>query len=285
MLMESIKQVSSNSIKNLQTIERGDLTKTKNLKQGAELARQTIVALRTIVLANNCFKTIDDEIYFFKNIKPSISGRYQFFGKLLKFQSRWPNADIKSQKRYVRQALEEIELSKSNSIDFWRYLKGKETKRDGFYFLRGNYEIGVNCDMSNYIVDPEFSTGYDILTAEFVASDLLSKHYKKILVKLRNKEPDNLSDLIIDKNRTWSGSKTDLIELLYALHALGVFNNGQAEIKRMIMFCEATLNIELRNPYKTLIEIKARKTSKTKFLDSLAQALIKKLDADDGYYQ
>ena len=69
-----------------------------------------------------------------------------------------------------------------------------------------------------------------------------------------------------------------MTELIYALHAKGVFNNGNADIKLIAKTFESALNIDLGDFYHTFMELKARKMNRTKFLDILCEALIKKMD-------
>jgi len=79
----------------------------------------------------------------------------------------------------------------------------------------------------------------------------------------------------------WTGSKTDLIELIYALHNCGAINSGTADIKEMALVFEQMFNIDLGNYYHTFIEIRARKNSKTKFLDRLIDVLTKRFEESD----
>ena len=168
--MESINLVLKEYKFHVQTIENSDLTKIRNLKEGMHLSDQAIWSLRTLVREYNGFETQKDEIHFFKNIKPFILGRLQFFGELQKFELKWPKADVKTQKKYIRAALKKIDKYKNDNINFWRYVKNKQSQKGGFYFLRSTRQIGINCDMSQYIVDPKFSTSYDNLMAQFVAA-------------------------------------------------------------------------------------------------------------------
>ena len=55
-----------------------------------------------------------------------------------------------------------------------------------------------------------------------------------------------------------------------------VFNNGNTDIKLIAKAFEDAFNIELGDFYHTFMELKARKINRTKFLDSLCEALIKK---------
>jgi hypothetical protein len=77
-------------------------------------------------------------------------------------------------------------------------------------------------------------------------------------------------------NLNWRGSKTALTELIYALHAQGVFDN--TDIKVIAKTFESIFNVDLGDFYHTFMELKARKINRTKFLDSLRDALIKRMD-------
>jgi len=79
----------------------------------------------------------------------------------------------------------------------------------------------------------------------------------------------------------WTGNKVDLIELIYALHATGVVNSGTADIKGIASIYEQMFNIELGDFYRTFLEIRSRKINNTKFIDSLKDALIKRMDESD----
>ncbi|MGV8816017.1 MAG: RteC domain-containing protein [Gelidibacter sp.] len=193
----------------------------KNIKVGIDLSMQTMKELRKLTQLQNSFPTQEDEIHFFKNIKPFVLGRLKFFGELQKFELKWPKADVKSQKKYIRSSIKTLDHFRIDNLLFWHYIKNKETRNDSLYFLRNNYQVGIGGDMSQFIVDPEFYTSYDILKARFVAADLLAKHYKRLQLKLSNKGSPVNSDLTLNKNQTWNGSKTDLVELIHALHAAG----------------------------------------------------------------
>lgn len=79
----------------------------------------------------------------------------------------------------------------------------------------------------------------------------------------------------------WTGSKTNLIELIYALDSSGAINSGTADIKEMAAVCEQIFNIDLGNYYHTFVEIRARKYNKTKFIDKLKESLIKRFKESD----
>jgi hypothetical protein len=84
-------------------------------------------------------------------------------------------------------------------------------------------------------------------------------------------------------NLHWTGSKVDLTELLYALHNAKVINNGNADIKELAINFGRILNIDIEEGvYRAYLDIKSRKTSKTKFLQSIAENLNQKMIDEDN---
>ena len=90
-----------------------------------------------------------------------------------------------------------------------------------------------------------------------------------------------MSKYTIPQKLNWTGSKVALIELIYALHYQGVFDNGNADIRLIAKYLENTFNINLRNFYQTYLELRNRKMNPTKFLDTLREGLIRKMDEQD----
>ena len=79
----------------------------------------------------------------------------------------------------------------------------------------------------------------------------------------------------------WTGSKASMIELIYALHYQGVFDNGNTDIRLIAKYFENIFNIDLGDFYHAYLELKNRKVNRTKFLDSLRDRLIMKMDEQD----
>lgn len=105
--------------------------------------------------------------------------------------------------------------------------------------------------------------------------ELLLQVYEKVisLEKLVNDklvQPEPLAQEIPTLN--WTLSKTDLIELVYALHSGGAFNKGTATIADIARFFEQVLHIQLGNTSMTFQEILRRKDS-TAFLERLKEKL------------
>jgi len=99
--------------------------------------------------------------------------------------------------------------------------------------------------------------------------------------KLENKEVSNIAVIPFRKTQKWTGSKVALIELIYALHTEGVFNQGASELKEVATFFEEAFEVDLGQFNRTFLEIRARKSERTKFLNTLKEKLILRMDDAD----
>jgi hypothetical protein len=93
---------------------------------------------------------------------------------------------------------------------------------------------------------------------------------------------DNLTaEPLTGKKLKWTGSKVALVELIYALHAESVLNNGNADLKETVSHFENMLDVELGQFNRTFLEIRGRKSDRTKFLSTLTTTLVNRMDDAD----
>lgn len=162
-----------------------------------------------------------------------------------------------------------------------RYYRQCDSRLDKYYFVRGKENLNLISDTSHYYTDPDFSTSHDNMVAQIIAFDMLIYHYKqelKRLHKLQNNIDSGDKNCIPINELSWTASKTDLVEIIYALQASGAIRNGEAEIKKISIIFEKLFNLELGNVYRTYLEIKERKKDRTSFLTHIKIALERKMD-------
>jgi hypothetical protein len=86
---------------------------------------------------------------------------------------------------------------------------------------------------------------------------------------------------LLPKTRmTWTGSKIDLVELIYAWEEIGCFNHGNVNIKELVAYIEVIFNIDLGDYYGTFREMRNR-VNQTAFLDKLIKVLKDRMDEVD----
>jgi ubiquitin len=280
--MNAIVKMIDDYSKNLKEIGKSNCEDTVKIEQGIALSKKTLNQMRLIVRGNR-FNSNKAEIKFFKHHKPFIYARLIYFIHRSKFYADRPSSNIKEQRKYINRLLKKLERKKSKHTEFYRYYKNNDSSLDSAYFLRGNEQLEIVFNGEYIDTDPEFSTSHDQLAAEVLAYGFLTNYYTKELEKLKIKESQQIGTEVkpdILNHISWTASKTDLVELLYALIASGAIKNGNVEIKNVVKACQLIFNIDLGNIYKTYTEIKARDKDQTKFLDKLKTNLIQKIDLE-----
>ena len=220
------------------------------------------------------FKSKEEEIHFFKHQKPIIVAKLIYYNAIYKIESKKPN-ETKSAKKYINTELKKLKRFFDNNLEFYKYYRTNNTFIDDQLFVRGKYDIKLNLDTIYFETDHSFSTIADYKVAKILANDLIQVYLEDQLNNRHYRKADCKSPL------KWTASKTALTELIYALYSHGVFNNGNTDIKLIAKKFEDTFNIDLGDFYHTFMELKARKMNRTKFLDNLCEALIKKMDEQD----
>ncbi|WP_233267528.1 RteC domain-containing protein [Algibacter sp. L1A34] len=283
--MQHITQIIQKYKKEVEQIEQSNLRNLTVLNDGLNLSIDTLNQLRKQLRTTNCFNNQEEEIHFFKADKPFINGRIKFFSKVRRFIFEKPNASIVKQIDYASGMIDKLEKHKMRNLEFFQYARHCNTSLDHIYFIRGNDKLDFPVDTSHYFTDPEFSTSHDNLAAQVISYDLLSNYYQLELKSLRKQNENIIIEEIspaILNGLSWTASKTDLVELIYALHSSGAIRNGQAEISKIAEVCATLFDINLNNFYKTYAEIRNREKDTTKFLNQLKRSLEIRIDLDDA---
>lgn len=234
---------------------------------------QSLADLKDFVLKND-FKNMEEEIHFFKYQKPIIVSKLIYYNAVYKIETKKPYGE-KQIKKFLNKELNKLKKFFDSNIDFYKYYRSGNSFLDENFFIRGKHDIRLWLDTFYFEADHRFSTSHDYKVAKILANDLIQVYLEDQLNNKHYKKANSKSPL------SWTGSKIALTELIYALYAQGVFNNGNTDIKLIAKTFESTFNIDLGDFYHKFMELKARKINRTKFLDNLRDALIKKMDEED----
>tara|TARA_R100000789_G_scaffold93505_1_gene92710 strand:+ start:56 stop:898 length:843 start_codon:yes stop_codon:yes gene_type:complete len=253
----------------------------KKLKDQIKLTKELLDKLRVHIRGHK-FKDQKDETYFFKHVKPSICADLIYYKSQLKYQISKPNTINSLSKNYLKNQLKKLESKKRKNLTFYKYYKQDNRFLDHVYFLRENKQLDLfSADLSIHI-DSEFYTSHDTLAAEVITYDLLTNFYKTEINKLKEVASSKTKNIKSKSPLSWTASKTDLIELIYALKISGAVNTGHINTKELVTIFSSLFNIDVSNYYKTYSEIKNRNTERSKFLNRLLQDFEAKLEYDDG---
>ncbi|HRE65788.1 MAG TPA: RteC domain-containing protein [Cyclobacteriaceae bacterium] len=158
---------------------------------------------------------------------------------------------------YLKAIRKKLEVFCAEHRDLIQYCRSGSTERDDVYF---GYK-------ANQDLLPEESAVY--VWSKYLAAQKLNEWLTaEIAIRKRADDP---SDLI------WTGPKTNLIELLYALHASNVFNDGKAGVKQVANAFEKIFQTSLGNYYRVFQDIRQRKINQTVFLDQLKEKFLQRV--------
>jgi len=223
----------------------------------------------------------EDEIFYFKNIKAKLLAIVYLCNYIKNFDNN--NIAIKYHKKQ-KYCIKQLAICRKEIFrldDYYYYYRTKATYFDHKFFVR----IEINLLRTNGTeileIDSKSNTPYLFLFAKATALFHFKKYIYFKLKELNDDSITNKSTISNKSNLQWTASKSDIIELVYALHAAGVFNNGKATIKDIVDSFQELSNSDLSNHNRIFHDIKLRKKIKTKHIDHLKKVLLQKIKNTD----
>ncbi len=118
---------------------------------------------------------------------------------------------------YYNEQISDLKRYYDKNVELYKYYRTNSTHLDDKYFLRGEYNIKLSLDTYYFETDHSFATSHDYKIAKIIANDLIHLYIEKQLYNLASagdfiNQGQNMMSL------NWTANKTDLIELIYALH-------------------------------------------------------------------
>jgi len=252
----------------------------KMCDKSLETIIQHLKQLKVYVL-NNQFENQEEEIHFFKIIKPKFTSKLLYFEKIRKLETRKPIGSKTMLLEYLENEINKLNVYFCENLEFYNYYRLGSTFVDDKIYIRNTVVIDYNLETFYYEKDHRFSTTHDFKTATILANEIFKKYIENKIQNLSDNKPVAFPYPFENKILKWTESKTALIELIYALHTNKVFNDGKADLNEIAKYFEKIFDIELGDIYRASNEIKNRKINKTKFLDFLKDNLNKRFEEQD----
>lgn len=194
---------------------------TQHIEAVIELIIKCLSEVKAHVLKRG-FKSMDEEIRFFKHQKPVIVSKLIYYNAIYKVETRKPYG-AKPIKKYLKKELKKLKRFFDNNLEFYKYYRNNNSFLDEKLFVRGKHDIKLCLDTYYFQSDQTFSTSHDYKVAKIIANDLIQVYLEAQLYSTSKhvslKRPNG-------KGLNWTGSKAAIIELIYALHYQVVFDNG-----------------------------------------------------------
>jgi len=269
-----------------------EYVQTRMKKLDRELSKFSILGENTLLMIESSFFVVDktveeikdwvkgsgfqsekEEIQFFKLYMTELLSRSYFYSELFLIESNKPLEEEEKVFLFYQEQIEEIRRYFHRYVALNNYLVMGKTYLDRVYFLRASDAPLIYPDLVRHTLDSQFCTVYTLYFGRLKAMGrlmnfLLSKvgDVGKGIGK-QKEERNDASGLL------WTGSKVELVELIYALKCTSVINHGSASVSDLASVLGTVFGKRLRGFYKTFEEIRSRKSNKTLFLDKCKDRL------------
>jgi hypothetical protein len=264
-----------------------DLLEIRGIKNPLERLNTALKAVDQVIselkefISQYQFKDDEEEIDFFKNIKPEILAFRIEEGLKYNLMINKPIGTIEIQLKYFEEELNARQSFFRMNNFHYQYYKNVFTSLDNNYFLRRSGPLPVPiADIPE--PDTEFSTPMSYLFSKFIAYEHMQYYILEQMALLKHPEFTMLhqtTDHAMDLK--WTGDSINVVELAYGLWLTGQLNNGNASLNQIVRWLETNLHVTIGIVQRRFTEIAKRKRlSITKFIDQMRDSIFKKIDSD-----
>ncbi|WP_057937919.1 RteC domain-containing protein [Algoriphagus resistens] len=219
------------------------------------------------------FDSIQEEVEFFKKIRPGFEAELIYFGELYYILSSLPERR-RDAIRFLQKQYSPLRIYCQRYQLLYEYWCLGRSGFDMDLFVRSERNRTLMLTSPLPIGDA-YTTPAGKVVARFRAYKELHGFLDKEIAHLKNRKERESHSF------KWTATKAALVELAYALKASGAINNGNASIRDIAMHLERAFQQDLSQFYRTFQEIRIRKNSRTTFLDRLKEKLESWMDNTD----
>ena len=245
---------------------------TKSL-EASRVLTDAFKQLKAFILAYD-FQNEEEEISFFKEIKPRLCFRLIYYRKIYDIEMSRPMG-IDKQREYLCDIMNDINKYNAKRLDFVRYYRSGSSHLDNLYFLRNKIDAEQYLETFYHELDPDFSTNCDFKVAKILSNDMLSDYLMRE-IELLNDNGSIVGSFGFPATKlTWKGTKVELQEQIISWDSAGTF--GEIPLTQLYNYIQNVFNIQLdSNLSRSFSELKIR-VSPTPFLDKLKDALLRRM--------
>lgn len=266
----------------IRTIESDERDILKRTSLTLKMLEELLQRLKKYIVEYT-FTDEQEEILFFKEIKPRFFCNLLFYLKVFNLEMNRPMGSSETQASYFSRELDHISEYIGKRLDFYRYYRSGATHRDHYYFRRGVINLEEQyIDGFRFERDSLFSSSCDFTVAKIQSFDLLQVYLREEQERIVQDKP-RLNDNPLKQIDVvpWTDKKAGLIEIIYSLDALGCFDNGELSLRKLQEFIEQHFDVKLENIARAFNDIKLRHNP-TMFLDRMKDALLKRIEEADN---
>ena len=258
----------------IEKIEHSEISLMTKSLEASRVLREAYTQLKAFILSYT-FQGEEEEILFFKEIKPRLCFRLIYYRKLYNIEMDRPTG-IEKQREYLNDLLNGINKYNCKRLDFVRYYRSGSSHLDSLYFLRGKMDAEQYMETFSYEFDPNFTTSCDFKVAKILSNDMLSDYL------IREIEASNDNGMAISSfgfpatKLTWKGTKAELQEQILSWDSDGAF--GDVPFTQLHSYIQNVFNIQLDSHLSRVLGDLKTRNSPTPYLNKLKNALLRRMD-------
>lgn len=226
------------------------------------------------------FATKEEEIRYFKQVRPMFSKEIFYYTALLEIEADRPVADPQTIIEYYRGHITQFNLRLQKFHFLYRYHLLGEDYMDGSLFTRNPENNIPTMYLNGSDLDNRVSNVYSSKLSELQATEELVAHLNCNIEAMEKGSTAGNTNKDKSPGVFWKGTKAQFYELVYALVNSGSITGNIKEAMEWLGHC---LNIAPSNYYGYHQSMRIRKKSRTPFLDLLKKFFLKYMDDNDEY--
>ncbi|HMH33685.1 MAG TPA: RteC domain-containing protein [Puia sp.] len=189
-------------------------------KRCIDICEKTIEELKDNPEAKS-LKTEEEEINFFKEIKPLFYCQLIYFHRLYHIEINKPPGGKEILHAYLDRETRKLKRFFERNKEFYRYYRSRSTDLDSVYFVRNKRQLSLLLNTNYFESDNSFSTSQDLNLAKLLANEELKTYLDNEIASLEGEKKSGESEPGFKLNTALSVAQLGcLLRLLYEEKAL-----------------------------------------------------------------
>jgi len=260
-MLDQLEEVARHAETDLQQAERSYLMVGKYLKELHAFCQ------------DHTFESRQEEITYFKEIKPRFMREWIFYLQLFHLESRMPVGGTEALAVFLKQHLDGVHQYLTSNQFLYVYHRSGQTNMDEQFFV-------AEPDDSLQLIytqdgDPDIGNKFSYVLAKIQAYEDLAAY----LLRRMDAAAQGITAIERDKKEVkWEGNLAQLYEVGYAFVTSGLVSGT---VKGVIERLGHTFSVKPGNYYRYMLNMRIRKKSPTPCLDLMAHSLVEYMSQAD----
>lgn len=258
----------------IEKIEYSEISSMTKSLEASRVLKKAYNQLKEFTLSYN-FESEEEEILFFKEIKPRLCFRLIYYRKLYNIEMDRPTGTDK-QREYLIEILNDINRYNHKRLDFIRYYRSSSSSFDSLYFLRRQADTEQYMETFSHEFDPDFSTNCDFKVAKILANDMLTDYLEREIEALNNNNNIIVSSFGFPVIKlTWKGTKAEFQEQILAWDSAATF--GDVPFTQLHSYMQNVFNIQVDGKLSRVLDDLKTRNEPTPFMNKLKNLLLRRM--------